>query len=125
MLRRPERASSNYGRGSDEQPAVVTMNEGECEGCNRHAVLTPLHGPEKGGPLRCYVCAGAWQAEHGRKRRTGRVVIRAMKAFLDAGGATADLDKMKIAALGHSFDLGAILIRSASWPRWPPMIRSC
>ena len=70
------------------------MTEGYCDGCKRLAFLTPLHGPDKGGPLRCYVCAGAWQAEHGRKRRTGRVVIRAMKAFLDAGGSERDLLKL-------------------------------
>lgn len=78
------------------------MTEGECEGCWRSAVvLTPLHGPEKGGPLRCYVCAGAWQAEHGRKRRMGRVVIRAIKAFTDGGGSWDDVDKLKITAAGH------------------------
>ena len=33
--------------------------EGQCDGCQRLAILTPLHGSEKGGPLRCYVCAGA------------------------------------------------------------------
>ena len=70
------------------------MTEGYCEGCKRLALLAPLHGPDKGGPLRCFVCAGAWHAEHGRKRKTGRVVIRAMKAFLDAGGSWKDLLKL-------------------------------
>ena len=54
---------------------------------------------KKGGPLRCYVCAGAWNAEHGRRRRMGRVVIRAIKAFLDGGGRVADLDKLRNSAL--------------------------
>jgi hypothetical protein len=62
--------------------------------CGRHALLTPLHGPHKGGPLRCFVCAGSWLAENGRKRKTGRVVIRAIKAFLDAGGSQKDVLKL-------------------------------
>jgi hypothetical protein len=83
------------------------MTEGTCDGCQRRAVLTPLHGPEKGGPLRCYVCAGAWQAEHGRRRKTGRVVIRALQAFMDAGGSLADVDKLKFTAIGQGLDFGA------------------
>ncbi len=81
------------------------MTEDICDGCGRRALLTPLHGPEKGGPLRCYVCAGAWQAEHGRKRRTGRVVIRALQAFMDAGGDQSDVEKLRLAAVGRDFGL--------------------
>ena len=80
------------------------MTEGYCDGCKRRALLSPLHGPEKGGPLRCFVCAGAWHAEHGRRRKMGRVVIRAIKAFVDGGGSWSDVDKLKqTAQLG---DLG-------------------
>ena len=79
------------------------MSEGYCDGCERRAVLVPLHGPEKGGPLRCYVCAGAWQAEHGRRRKMGRVVIRAIKAFVVGGGSWDDVDKLKFTAMGHDF----------------------
>jgi hypothetical protein len=79
------------------------MNEGTCAGCERRAVLAPLHGPEKGGPLRCYVCAGAWHAEHGRRRKMGRVVIRAIQAFADGGGSWDDVDKLKITAMGHDY----------------------
>jgi hypothetical protein len=75
------------------------MTEGYCDGCKRRALLTPLHGPEKGGPLRCYVCAGTWQAEHGQKRRIGRVVIRALKAFVDAGGSHRDAQSLTLAAM--------------------------
>jgi hypothetical protein len=83
------------------------MSQDRCEGCDRRAILTPLHGPEKGGPLRCYVCAGAWNAEHGRKRRMGRVVIRAIKAFLDGGGSERDVQKLKDTALmGMFFGFG-------------------
>jgi hypothetical protein len=75
----------------------MTTTSGRCEGCGEHSVLMPLHGP-KGGPLRCPLCVGAWNAKHGRKRRTGRVVIRAMKAFMEAGGGYGDLDKLKLCA---------------------------
>jgi hypothetical protein len=75
------------------------MTEGYCDGCQRRAMLAPLHGPGKGGPLRCFVCAGAWHAEHGRRRKMGRVVIRAMKAFLEAGGSASDVEKLKMTAL--------------------------
>ena len=83
----------------------------ECNGCGRLALLAPLHGPEKGGPLRCFVCAGAWHAEHGRKRKTGRVVIRAIKAFVDAGGSVADVEKLKLTAIlrDSAFGLGGEL----------------
>ena len=59
------------------------MSNTLCEGCGQHSFLLPLHGG-KGGPLRCPLCVGKWNAEHGRKRRTGRIVIRAIKAFLGA-----------------------------------------
>jgi hypothetical protein len=59
---------------------------GTCPGCGKaDQYLMPLHG-DKGGPLRCFMCAGAWHAEHGRKRKAGRIVIKAMKAFEAAGG---------------------------------------
>jgi hypothetical protein len=74
------------------------MSNALCEGCGQHSFLLPLHGG-KGGPLRCPLCVGAWNAEHGRKRRTGRIVIRAMMAFLDAGGNSADLDKLQLSAV--------------------------
>lgn len=84
------------------------MTEGYCDGCKRCALLTRLHGPEKGGPLRCYVCAGAWHAEHGQKRRIGRVVIRALKAFVDAGGSRRDVHSLTLAAMASSA-VGAFL----------------
>jgi hypothetical protein len=82
------------------------MTEGYCDGCKRRALLTPLHGPAKGGPLRCFVCAGEWHAEHGRKRKMGRVVIRAIQAFTDGGGSWEDVDKLKITAMGKGFVFG-------------------
>jgi len=83
---------------------MVTTAEGVCGGCGRRTMLAPLHGPEKGGPLRCFVCAGAWHAEHGLKRRTGRVAIRALAAFMDAGGSMDDVGKLKMTALAK--DMG-------------------
>jgi hypothetical protein len=84
------------------------MTVSRCEGCGEHTFLIPLHGG-KGGPLRCPLCVGKWNAEHGRKRRTGRIVIRAIMAFNDAGGTNSDLDKLKQSAtiLSFSTDLPA------------------
>ena len=70
---------------------------GVCEGCGETSWLIPLHGG-KGGPLRCPICAGQWNAEHGRRRRAGRIAIRAIKTFLDAGGRYVDIDKLKLSA---------------------------
>jgi hypothetical protein len=88
-------------RGGDETRClrdIATVASGK-----RRDLLTPLHGPEKGGPLRCFVCAGAWHAAHRRRRR---VVIRAIKAFTDGGGSWEDIDKLKITAMGHGFGFG-------------------
>jgi len=58
----------------------------------------PLHG-EKGGAMCCLTCVGAWHAEHGRRRNRGRVAIRAMMGFLDAGGRVVDLENLKLTAM--------------------------
>jgi hypothetical protein len=72
---------------------------GYCAKCKEHfAYIVPLHG-DKGGPLCCLTCVGAWNAEHGRKRNRGRVAIRAMKNFLNAGGKITDLEKLKDSAV--------------------------
>jgi hypothetical protein len=72
---------------------------GNCQDCGTHTALMPLHGP-RGGPLRCPLCIGKWNAEHGRKRRLGRIVVRAMIAFMDAGGTKADLVSLQMSAVG-------------------------
>jgi hypothetical protein len=74
-----------------------------CATCKRHDYVVPLHG-ERGGPLCCLLCAGKWNAEHVRRRRAGRVVIKALKGYFAAGGKLcgADLDKLKLAAAGMS-----------------------
>jgi hypothetical protein len=80
------------------------MSQGRCEGCGEVTWLLPLHGP-KGGPLRCFKCAGEWNAKYGRRRKSGRVVVKAMKAFAAAGGSWSDYDKLKLAAGGLSLSL--------------------
>jgi hypothetical protein len=57
----------------------------------------PLHG-EKGGPMMCPFCCGNWHGEHGKKRKFGRILIKAMKAYLAAGGRSSDIDKLKQSA---------------------------
>jgi hypothetical protein len=70
---------------------------GCCAICSKHDYLMPLHG-DKGGPGCCLLCMGAWHAEHGRRIRLGRIVIRAIAAYLDGGGKWEDLDKLKLSA---------------------------
>lgn len=82
------------------------MSIDRCPGCDEVTVLLPLHGP-KGGPLRCPLCVGAWNAEHGRKRRLGRIVVRAIRAFFNAGGSDKDLNKLRVTE--HGLDVFGIL----------------
>ena len=70
-----------------------------CSICEeRNTYVLPLHG-DKGGPLCCPLCIGKWHGEHGRRRRLGRIVIRAMWAFLEGGGTKNQLDDLKDSAL--------------------------
>jgi hypothetical protein len=80
----------------------MTFELGHCAICKSQSqkVVIPLHG-EQGGPQVCHICSGKWHAEHGRKRRAGRVVIRAIKAYEDAGGKWSDVDKLKLSCLGR------------------------
>jgi hypothetical protein len=41
------------------------------------------------------MCAGAWNAEHTRKRKWGKLIIRAMNGYLKEGGRWTDLDKFR------------------------------
>jgi hypothetical protein len=76
----------------------MTYSHGTCAICNeRHDFLMALHG-DKGGPMACLLCSGKWHAEHGKRRRLGRIVIRAMMAFMEAGGKSSDIDKLRNAA---------------------------
>jgi hypothetical protein len=80
---------------------------GYCQICRSDSqkVVVPLHS-EQGGPLVCHICSGKWHAEHGRKRRAGRVVVRAIKAYEAAGGRWTDVDKLKMSTLSSLDPLG-------------------
>jgi hypothetical protein len=59
----------------------------------------------------CLLCIGKWHAEHGRRRRLGRIVIRAMVAFLAGGGKSDDVNKLMLSAIAG--DIGGARSRSA------------
>jgi hypothetical protein len=75
-----------------ERPTPLNGGVATCSICKEHnAYVLPLHG-DKGGPLCCPLCIGQWHGEHGRRRRLGRIVIRAMAAYFEAGGKWSDTD---------------------------------
>jgi hypothetical protein len=78
-----------------------------CAKCGERGYVMPLHG-ERGGPLFCFMCAGAWHAEHGPRRRVRRVLIKALKAYEAAGGEIyrKDFDELKLASSGFSVRAG-------------------
>jgi hypothetical protein len=84
---------------------MSTYTHTYCAICKQHSYAVPLHG-ERGGPMCCLPCAGKWNAEYSRRRRAGRVVVKALKGYFAAGGNLhgADLDKLKFAAAGMSSD---------------------
>ena len=60
----------------------------------------------------CPPCCGAWHGEHGKRRKYGRIVIKAIRAYLDHGGGSyMDIDKLKTSAtaarLGGMFEASA------------------
>lgn len=83
---------------------------GNCAVCKKHGIINPLHS-ERGGPLTCIKCGMEWHAKNGRKRWAGRVAVKAIKAFHDAGGSKEDLDKVCLAAAfaGMNGILGGML----------------
>jgi hypothetical protein len=89
---------------TDEGGIVNAGKPGTCHGCGESRWLLPLHG-EKGGPLRCFKCAGEWNARHGRERRAGRVAIKAIRAYRAAGGR----DVNKLVAPAGAADFGVTL----------------
>ena len=66
--------------------------------CYEDSPCTPLHGA-KGGPLVCPFCAGKWQAKYTRRRKWGRIVIKALKGYFKEGGGFDDVNKLKLAAM--------------------------
>ena len=78
----------------------VMSAHGTCPGCGKaDQWLMPLHG-DKGGPLRCFMCAGEWNAKYTRRRKWGRIIIKAMNMYLAEGGSWSDLDKLKLHTCG-------------------------
>jgi hypothetical protein len=75
-----------------------------CAICKKRDYVRPLHG-DKGGPLCCLLCQGKWHAEHGRRRRFGRIVIRALAVYFKNGGKKEDVWKLKLAAEGRAYHL--------------------
>ena len=82
---------------------------GTCQKCNKNgSYIMPLHG-DKGGPMFCPFCAGEWHGEHGKRRKYGRIVIKAMKSYVEIGsGKWWDIAKLKDSAM-YSDGLGAYL----------------
>lgn len=83
---------------------------GNCENCGKRELLSPLHG-ERGGPLRCIACGMEWHGKYGRRRKLGRIVIKAMKAYMNAGGGFGDFNRLRLAASGfsvHGYDVDTI-----------------
>jgi hypothetical protein len=81
---------------------MTNYRHAECAMCGKRDYCSPLHG-DKGGPPCCIVCIGKWHGEYGRRRRLGRIVIRAMAAYFDGGGSWTDVEKLKMSAMGKEF----------------------
>ncbi|MDX1072376.1 hypothetical protein GOL32_28285 [Sinorhizobium medicae] len=77
------------------------MTTSRCVKCGKIDFVAPLHG-DRGGPAFCLLCAGVWHAEHGRVRKYGRIVVKAIRAYLNAGGRSRDIEGLQLAATGFS-----------------------
>ncbi len=82
----------------DEDRGVSPISFAACGMCDKPLPCVPLHG-DKGGPLVCSFCAGKWHAKYTRRRRWGRIVAKALKAYLREGGSLGDLTQIKLAAM--------------------------
>jgi hypothetical protein len=74
---------------------ATNYNHVHCTICGKHDYAIPLHG-DRGGPLCCLLCVGEWHANQGRRRRLGRILYRAMRAYEAGGGTMSDIDKLKV-----------------------------
>jgi hypothetical protein len=84
----------------------MKYSHGTCAVCGkRDDFLMALHG-DNGGPMCCLLCCGKWHAEHGRRRKLGRIVIRAIAAFLDGGGRSRDIEDLKLTAMCKDTSFG-------------------
>lgn len=72
---------------------------GTCPNCRKPGFVMPLHG-EMGGPEMCLQCGLDWHAKHSRRRKFGRIVVKAMKLYSANGGRYDDFDKLKLSAFG-------------------------
>ncbi len=76
------------------------MEVGYCSECEQGGLLVgPLHG-EHGGPIMCMSCGIEWHAKHARVRKLGRIVVKAIKAYLNAGGKYTAITRLALAADG-------------------------
>jgi hypothetical protein len=86
---------------------VGVVSAGTCVNCGKHGYVLPLHG-DRGGPLFCPLCAGEWNARHSRRRKFGRVAMKAIQLYLANGGSFADIRKMEgaiaMAQLGFKYE---------------------
>lgn len=78
-----------------------------CAICKKSDYVTRLHG-DAGGPMCCLLCRGEWHAKHGRRIRTGRIVVRALNAYSNAGGSWNDVDKLRVSGILGFDPLGYI-----------------
>ena len=87
-----------------EQP--FAWHVGVCPQCERpNRTVGPLHGAQ-GGPLSCLQCGMEWHAKYGHKRKSGRIVIKAMQMFFKAGGEWRDINKLVLRAQAADVGLG-------------------
>src|SRR5262245_24086865 len=82
--------------------ASVVATVDFCKKCGRKRLLCSPHS-EKGGPLFCLGCGMEWHAAYSRKRKIGRIVVKALKAFLDAGGSILVIERLRLRAQGLDF----------------------
>ena len=87
----------------------------ECTMCGKHDYCRSLHG-DKGGPMYCLMCFGKWHGEHGRRRKWGRIVMRAIAAYLEAGGKRDDIEKLTVAVGGIFDSLGYGIVADEDAP---------
>ncbi len=81
------------------QPAV-----GKCQNCGgTNTLITPLHG-DRGGPLFCLQCGSEWHAKHSKQRKFGRLLVKVMRQYFEAGGSQRDFNRMTLAAFGVHID---------------------
>ncbi len=81
---------------------MTAATVGTCCKCNRaNELLVPLYG-NKGGPLTCLTCGAEWHGKYNRRRKLGRIVTKAIKAYFAAGGNWKDIDRLKLSAAGVS-----------------------